>query len=254
MDGRKVIMKRIACVLMLTVFAAVLGSCGQKTKSGDPAPYAAGWKKFETVHFVLMDPLDSPRASQVSELADVCENVFNQLVTVLKLDVPQRIWIYRFVTNQDCENKTGHSAGYVEGYRILTRIGSPLGGAIALAACSSIDPGHQANAFLRNGLREAFDKQDLNVHREAATLHATDHWVPLSEFLSSEAITDHSAYDIESGSFVAYLIQRHGVDKFKELWRSQLDLKTALQKICGGTIDQIADDWIAHMTREANKT
>jgi len=247
-------MKRIACVLLVVGLAAAVGSCGQKTKSGDPAPYAAGWTTFETVHFVLMDPPDSPRAGQVTELADACEGVFTQLVSVLKLEVPQRIWIYRFVTNQDCENKTGHSAGYVEGYRILTRIGSPLGGAIALAACSSIDPGHQPNAFIRNGLREAFDQQDRNVHREAATLHASDHWIPLSEFLSSESITDHAAYDVESGSFVAYLIQRHGVDKFKELWRSRLDLKTALQKICGGTIDQIAADWVAHITREANRT
>ena len=254
MDARKVTMKRITIALALTVFAVGLGSCGQKTRSGDPAPYAAGWTKFETVHFVLMDPPDSPRASHVSELADACEDVFNQLVTVLKLQVPERIWIYRFVTNQDCENKTGHSAGYVEGYRILTRIGAPLGGAIALAACTSIDPGHQANAFLRNGLREAFDQQDRNVHREAATLLATDHWIPLNECITATTVTDHQAYDVESGSFIAYLIQRHGVEKFKELWRSRQDLATALQKTCGGTIEQISDDWIAHITREANKT
>jgi hypothetical protein len=210
----------------------------------------------KTEHFALMDPPDSPRADHMHSFGESCESMYGQLSSMLQINTPEPIWVYRFVTSEDCEKKTGHPPGYVDGNRIYTRIGAPIGGAIALAALESSTPGHRSFEFVRNGLRMAFDNQTSNVHRDASLLRADERWIGLEDLvaMSSATIPDPEVYNTESASFIAYLIQRHGMQRFKTLWSSTAGLKDALQKIYGGSLAQIEEDWIAHLEREANRT
>ena len=108
--------------------------------------------------------------------------------------------------------------------------------------------------MIRHGFREAFDLLTENPHTKTSQLRAEGRWQSLPELISTTQITDQEAYDAQTASFVAYLIQRHGVTKFKMLWRSVLDLGPSLEKIYGGSLQQLEDDWIVHMEREAKKT
>lgn len=242
-----------APVLLLLLALAVL-SCGKTRQEIDPSSFASGWVSEQTEHFTVFDPPQSPRRTHLREFGENCEQAYAELARGLKLDLKGRISIYRFITNQDCETATGHAAGRVEGYRIYTRIGAPVGGAIALAAFTSVDPEAQSFELIKDGLREAFDNESANIHGDAAKLKSEGRWQPLSMLLTPESIADHEAYRVESASFVAYLIQVHGIDKFKMLWRSALDLGPSLERIYGGTLQQIEDDWAGHVEREAKKT
>lgn len=231
-----------------------LVSCGRKPESGDPAAFASGWFMHKTEHFTLMDPPDSPRADHMHSMGEACEDIYRQLSALLDVKVQDRIWIYRFVTASDCQRQTGFPPGTVDGHRIYTRIGAPIGGVIAVAACEVIAPGHETFPVVRDGLRKAFDNQTGNVHREASRLRANDLWVSLSDLVDTATILDRDIYNTEAASFVAYLIQRHGVPRFKELWASSGELAAVLERIYGGSIAQMEEDWINHLEREANRT
>ena len=244
--------KWLATGTTILTIAALVTACGKKPTI-DPTAFATGWAATETEHTTLFEPPDSPRVSLQTRFAENSEEILTKLMELLKLTLPEKIRIYRFITNKDCEEATGHSAGYVDGYRIYTRIGAPMGGALALAAFTSVDP--EANSFelIRHGFREAFDHLYDNLHQETSRLRAEGRWLPLQELIASGQITDREAYDAQSASFVGYLIQRHGIDKFKMLWRSVLELGPSLEKIYGGSVQQIEEDWIVHLEREAKK-
>ncbi len=252
--SRQHIIQRYWRYLAIASAIPALIACGKRQKTIDPATFAVGWVSDSTAHFRLFDPPQSPRVAQLRVLAQACEEAYANLSKLLNLDVKEKISIYRFITNQDCEAAIGHPAVYVEGYRIYTRIGSPVGGAIAVAAFTSIDPEAPSFEMIKDGLREAFDGESDNIHGDAANLKNGGRWIPLSALVNPSTVTDRDAYRLESASFVAYLIQTQGVDRFKMLWKSVLDLPSSLEKIYGGTLKEIEDDWTAHLQREAKRT
>jgi hypothetical protein len=245
---------RLAPPIVLIVAAVLLLSCGGGGEKRHRVPFAAGWLSEATEHVTVYEPPDSPRIKWLASFAQDNEDLLIRLCDLMKLDVPEHVAIYRFVTNQDCESATGHSAGYVEDFNIYTRIGAPMGGAIAMAAFSTVGPEPPAFPLILDGFREAFDHPTDNLHRKAFELQAEGREIPLTELMAMTEITDREAYDTQCASFVAYLIQRHGIDKFKMLWRSALELEPSLEKIYGGTLEQIEADWAKHMEREAKKS
>lgn len=245
---------RYAICAVVIVVGVVLASCGKDASDVDPMSFAAGWRSMETDHAIFFEPPDSPTLSKQGLYAEYCDNILGQWMELLDLQVPQKIQVFRFVTNQECEEATGHTAGYVDGYRIYTRIGAPMGGALALSAFYSVDPEAKSFGMIRHGFREAFDLLTENPHTKTSQLRAEGRWLSLPELISSAQITDQEAYDAQTASFVAYLIQRHGVDKFKKLWRSVIELAPSLENIYGGSLQQLEEDWIVHMEREAKRT
>jgi hypothetical protein len=245
---------RLGRSLAIIAAAAIVISCGGGADTEYQAPFAAGWSSESTEHVVVYEPPDSPRLKWTASFAQDNEDILLRLCELMKLEIPERVTVYRFITNQDCESATGHSAGYVKDFNIYTRIGAPMGGAIAIAAFSTVDPEAPSFPLIRDGFREAFDHPTDNLHRKAFELHAEGRYLPLEELIVLDEITDQEAYETQSASFVAYLIQRHGIDKFKMLWRSVLELGPSLEKIYGGTLKQIEADWAMHMEREAKKS
>jgi len=240
-------------------FAILLGAllflgCGGGQGVPERAAFAAGWSVEETPHFRVYEPPDSPRVGYLKDFGASCESVYEQLVRLLSVETEQKIQVYRFITSQDCVQATGQPAGFVDRYTIYTRIGAPMGGAIALAACTSIDPDARPAMILRDGLRLAFDSQSNNIHQETSILRGEGRWIPLADLLTGAAGKDDEVYNAESASFVAYLIQRHGIDRFKMAWKSAIDAGPSFEKIFGGTLQEIEDDWIAHLEREAKRS
>jgi len=253
-------MNKLGYLNRLSIYAAILtvslwlAACGKNGSHVDPTAFAAGWRSIETDNALFFEPPDSPTVTKQAMFADYCQSILGQWITLLELQVPQKIEVYRFVTNQECEQATGHTAGYVDGYRIYTRIGSPMGGALALSAFYSVDPEAESFPMIRHGFREAFDLLTENPHQKTSQLRAEGRWQSLQDLIATQQITDQEAYDAQTASFVAYLIQRHGVDKFKKLWRSVIELEPSLENIYGGSLKELEDDWVVHLEREAKKT
>jgi hypothetical protein len=243
-------------ILPAILLPVLLAGCGGPQLEVDPRSFAGDWNTYDADHFVIHVPPDSPRSNRVLlAYAVACEEVFEQATIHLELEVPELINIYHFTTNQDCEEAIGHSAGFVEAYNVYTRIGGEMGGAIALAMCHSIDPEAASFPLIKDGLRTVFDERHLNIHREASeVLNQAGRWFSLPELIAGLGSEDQEAYRYAAGSFVAFLIQRHGPEKFKMLWRSVLELGPSLERIYGATLDQLEMEWQSHLVREAKRT
>jgi hypothetical protein len=241
----------IALAIAVSVFA-----CGGPTLEVNPKDFAESWMTIETEHFRFLAPEDSPRPTRVVlSFGGVCEKIYGQVIYHLEIEIKDPIFVYQFTTNQDCEETIGHPAGFVEASNVYTRIGAEMGGALAEAMCNAIDPDAESFPLIRDGLRAVFDERHSNVHLKAQELlQEAGRWYRLPELIAGSAKDDNEAYRFATASFVAYLIQVHGSDKFKMLWRSVLELGPSLEKIYGLTLDQLETEWMEHMGREARET
>ncbi|MEW5702438.1 MAG: hypothetical protein AB1792_09435 [Candidatus Zixiibacteriota bacterium] len=236
------------------LFPVFLTGCGGGEPRVDTKKFSANWDSAASEHFTILTPPNSPRKlPALQAFSEVCEDVLSQTRRVIELKDPGRLSIYLFTTNQDCEAATGHSASFVEGNNIFTRLGAPIGGVIAEAACNSIDPGARSFPLVRNGLRVLFDQRDRNIHTDAVRLRAAGRLPTMTDLLGGGAIQDGEAYDYASGSLVAFLLARYGPDQFKMLWKSVLDLKPSLERIYGGTMPQMEEEWTKFLDREAKR-
>lgn len=232
----------------------VASGCGRKEPTVDPKQFSTGWESALSEHFVILTPPNSPRKFEALQgFGNACDDILGQVVRTLELKAPERISIYLFTTNQDCEAATGRSAGFVEGHNIFTRLGAPVGGVIAEAACNSIDPDARSFGVVRNGLRVLFDQRERNVHLDAARLRAGGRLPKMADLIQAGSIQDREAYDYASASLVAFLLARYGPDQFKMLWKSVLDLGPSLERIYGGTIPQMEEEWTKFLDREAER-
>ncbi|HEX9751243.1 MAG TPA: hypothetical protein VGB22_08175 [candidate division Zixibacteria bacterium] len=232
---------------------AVLG-CGRK-QDVQPESFAGDWQLFEDRQFNIYVPPHSARGHRaMMSYGAACNEILDQVVTYFDLDIVQPFSIYLFNTDQECRDATGHPAGFVEGFNIYTRIGDQIGGAIAISACHAIDPQAPSFTLIKDGIHTLFDRMDINVHHEARQLLQESRLHGLAELVAADSLADREAHDIAAGSFTAFLLQRFGVDRFKMLWRSVLDLPQSLERIYGLPLPQLSDEWLIHLDREAKRT
>lgn len=237
---------------VLTV--GLLASCGGEKKV-DPSQFAKDWKKLEMVNFTIYTPPDTPRPRRgIETFGEACDGNYDYAARQLKIQVEDDIGIYLFTSAEDCKEATGRPASFVDGLNIYTRLGAPVGGLIAEAICNSVDPEAKSFKLIRDGVRNLFDERDRNVHYEALALRQSPDWPSLEDLLTKQSAGDPEVYKYASASYVAFLIQRYGTDQFFMLWKSVLELKPSLDKIYGGTRQEMQDEWYRVQDRLAKRT
>lgn len=252
MSARGTLWQWRPAVLLL---AAAAFSCGGGDKRPDPQTFAKDWRKYEVVNFTVYAPADSPRPRRgIEAFGKACDETYDYIAKQLKLKIDDDIGIYLFTTTEDCEAATGRPASFVDGLNIYTRLGAPIGGLVAEAMCNTIDREAASFPLIRDGIRNLFDERDRNIHYEALGLRQSRDWPTLEDLLYRQAASDPDVYKYASASFVAFLIQRYGTDQFKMLWRSALELRPSIEKIYGGTLPQMEEEWFRIQDKLAKRT
>lgn len=242
-------------VLAVTALAALAASCGGGSRKPDPQTFAQDWRKYEVVNFTVYAPADSPRPRRgIEAFGKACDDTYDYVARQLKLKIEDDIGVYLFTTTEDCEAATGRPASYVDGLNIYTRLGAPVGGLIAEAMCNAMDPQASSFPLIRDGIRNLFDERDRNIHYEALGLRQSRDWPTLEDLLYRQSADDPEVYKYASASFVAFLIQRYGTDQFQMLWRSAIDLRPSIEKIYGGTLPQMEEEWFRIQDKLAKRT
>lgn len=241
-------------VLMIVTLLAVNGCGGGDQKSG-ANEFAQEWRKVETLNFTVYTPWDTPRPLRgIEKFGEACDNAYGFIAGQLSIEVDGDISVYLFTTSADCEKSTGRPASYVDKLNIYTRLGAPVGGLIAEAMCNSIDPEAKSFTLIRDGVRNLFDERDINVHYRAAELRQSKAWPRLEDLLKQQPVSDPEVYKFASASLVAFLIQRYGIEQFRMLWRSVLDLSPSIERIYGGTLTDIEAEWLRVQEKLAKRT
>lgn len=233
----------------------VFVSCGRGDSKIDPQEFAKDWKATKAFNFTVYTPSDTPRPKRgVDAFAISCDQTYDYVAGQLKVQVEGDIGVYLFTSDEDCKAATGRPASFVEGLNIYTRLGAPMGGLIAEAICNSVDPEAKSFKLIRDGVRNLFDERDQNVHYEALVLRGQTNWPTLENLIERQTDENPAVYKFASASFTAFLIQRYGIDQFWMLWRSVLDLRQSIEKIYGGTLPQMEEEWLRIQDKMAKRT
>jgi hypothetical protein len=243
--------ENLTALVVLVAFT----SCGGGANKADPQQFAKDWRSTQAVNFTVYTPPNTPRPPRgIETYGKACDEIYDYVGRQLKLEVEDDIAIYLFTSEEDCKVATGRSAGFVEGLNIYTRLGAPVGGVIAEAICNSADREAKSFKLIRDGIRNLFDERDRNIHHEALAYRLSSHWPTLEDLINKQTAGDPEVYKFASGSYVAFLIQRYGTEQFHQLWRSNLELWPALEKIYGGTLPQMEEEWLRIQDKLAKRT
>lgn len=242
----------LAMTLLAAAAVGMVLSCSKKT---DIKEFTRDWDSTAAINFTVYTPPDTPRPPRgIDAFATACDETYDYISKQLQLEVEADMSVYLFTTTEQCLAATGRPASYVEGLAIYTRLGAPIGGVIAEAMCNSMDTEAKAFPLIRDGIRNIFDERDHNIYWEARKYRFTPEWPTLEALVSGQAVKDPAVYKYASATFVAFLIQRYGVDQYKMLWRSVLELQPSLEKIYGSTLPQMEAEWIRILDLMAKKT
>lgn len=245
---------RYKAALAALTAIVLLTSCGD-AKKADPSQFAKDWRKYEALNFTVYTPPDTPRPRRgIEAFAEAADETYDYVSRQMRLEVESDISIYLFTSTEQCEAATGKPASYVDGLKIYTRLGDQIGGVIAEAMCNSIDPEAPSFRLIRDGVRNLFNERDRNIHYEALAFRDSGKWPSIEELLLHQSASDPDVYKYASASFVAFLIQRYGPDQFQMLWRSVLELRPSIEKIYGGTLPQMEEEWFRIQDRLAKRT
>ena len=238
-------------VVLACVLAAVAG-CGSKRI--DTAKLEASWASYQSEHFTFHYPYDSPRAERITVFAAECEEILAHVMRVLQVAPDQRIGFFIFTTDAQADSVLHRSPGFFADGRLFLRIGQYPGGIIALAGCSCIDPKAPSFPVLKAGMYQLYAQPAINVHAQTFGFERQNRFVSLAELADTTLTRDAAVYSAEAASLCAYLLAKHGPERFKMLWRSVLGFTDSLERIYRLEIGRLEGDWRAYYRREAGRT
>jgi hypothetical protein len=100
--------------------------------------------------------------------------------------------------------------------------------------------------IFHHGLRTLLDFSGDNYHERTAELIDSNLFVPLSELaISPKFVSDSErVYSAEAASLVAYILAKHGSDKFKTVYEAQGPFDSIISADLGTSVDSLQAGWL----------
>jgi len=224
--------KRITGLLLLTIIAA---SC---TMILDPKPAnkLSSWEHAATTNLDIYYQPNSPAERDIDTIKRIQQDAFDRIVTTLDSDYKGPIQIYLY-THQDQSNGLTESSAnglahpYVESVEAIYSDELKAIGREGVAAhemvhvVATLTLANPQSRVLSEGLAVALDDFWNDPRRSITTLHGWSVYYYQSEAMPSltklsddwNSYTPNLSYPV-SGSFVRYLIDYYGIEKFKKMY------------------------------------
>jgi len=248
------------------------------------AGYTSGWErtarwdqyvlpkmeKRSTTHFDIYYPQDSTAAREIERIAPQRDRGFAEICQFLGRDSDVRIRLVFFADGQTKQRATGHQGGgwaygntIVEVYNEKERLDpyhetthilmGPFGGPPAL-----FNEGFAVYISEKLGARalEGLGGGRATIHQRAKELKDSVEWIELPELLGyteigSERTRPPVAY-AEAASFVKFLLDSYGKDKFLQAYRTlqnsndeavQQQNMRKLTEVYGRSLESLEEQW-----------
>ena len=212
------------------------------------------WQKKESLHFIFYFFPHSFASENIKKIIAERETAYQKISQFLGVDIPEKIRWYLFPS-------------YEEGKQLLGGL-SPSRAESATLTIFTVHGEHQqqtsghelthilsyyidnacTNSYkiLSEGLACYLDQSDKNYHSITKELLNANNLIPLGEIID---VNDFNAKDPkitypQSASFVKFLIENYGLDKFKELWVIRKNLKEEFQKIYQQEFNEVEKEWL----------
>jgi len=209
------------------------------------------WKQFDSPHFTFIyNPKGYP-ARQIHKIQREYERAYKNIVDYLSVDFKGKIRCFLFSSRNEAKKVLGATVelGFARpGRRQIY---------VLYGEKERQTPGHEMThvisffigkeineiPLLREGLSVYLDQSGADHHGNAALFLETDEFVPLKELFENFRGVDEEVAYAEAGSFVGFLLEKFGVEKFKKLWVRD-DFPENLKEIYGLSFQEAACEWM----------
>ncbi|MBI4641773.1 MAG: hypothetical protein HY731_13840 [Candidatus Tectomicrobia bacterium] len=249
-------------MLWFFTFLLFLSACSAAEQIPPPLPASAlrnppgltytyrDWLQYESKHFLFSCDPKSPVAGRIRAHADTYDKTFEEISQVLGVQLNEKIRVYIYASSEAFRREEGGDmySGRASG-RLMEIHESPFippGHEMAHILADHIGSVYPEYPFLREGLAVYFEGSERQ--RRLHTI-AKD-YLTRKELTSLEPLKDRfrdlkpaMTYPV-AGSFVKYLIDTYGLEKFKALWVSGLELEKAFSKVYGKSFRKVGQEWM----------
>lgn len=245
----------VPIVISLLAAAACSGSSSPLSPSRPPLPLASSSAHYE-YHFAPGDTVDAGWQERYHEWA----------TARLGVQLPRKVGYYKYQSRQEMGDHTGryNTNGFADVARFEIHVLEPTDNHEVVHLLMSVIG--NSSALFSEGVAVAFQTDPANgvfesrfnreeVHHAARRyLDSGELILPLDRIIETNgfrAITDSVLSYREAGSFVRFLIDRYGLDRFLAFYRSGLMpdsakavIKARFQNTIGVTFDEAEAAWL----------
>jgi hypothetical protein len=234
-----------------TTFQAIVSSLSVREFA--EAPAYEDWLTYTSEHVVFHTLPDTYAAQNIEEIAADHEWAFGGIVGALEVNYRDPIYVYLYPSAESLYRATARSAGFAigEGREVH---------ALWVSAGDHQSPGHEmthvithwtlgepSEALLGEGIAVCLDHSGRDYRATAADLLALGRLVPLSGALGANWFEqDPAVMYPQSGSFVCFLLEEYGVERFKALY-PRADVEAALVELYGKDLMLLEREWLQRL-------
>jgi hypothetical protein len=225
------------------------------------------FRKRESKHFLVYYFPDSLAAHDIDHIADERDRGFEKISDILRLESNQKIRLFLFPDEQSKKSETGHQgAGWafdnniVEVYNEKTKL-DPFHETAHILSGQLGSPAAMFNegfAVYVSELLGADALRELGSQGKTCDEAVVEHqgkgnFIPLRRLLSFDDIGPDASQPAisypEACSVVRFLVNRYGLEKFRQAFASvRADDVNALEKVYGTSIEDIERSWLSNVT------
>ena len=246
-----VVYSLLLCVILVEVFS---GKLGIRPSRNDIEMRLGGY--LETAHFEIF--YSQGLEDEIQRFSDDCEFQYSQISRYLQTDISRKVKAYLYSTPELKKKLIGAGNTYVEdpfGYGFHIHVqGFPhpvLKHELAHVFTADWSPWMVSlNVGIHEGIAVAADWNEgkLTVHQWAKAMHELNVAPPLSSVMGL-GFWRHagSRSYLLAGSFVRYLVDRYGIEKFINVFPLG-NLSSAYMK----DFNELEQEWISFLTSEVS--
>lgn len=214
-----------------------------KSTGGKPA--YGDWLSVETKHLLLRFPQDHPRLKAMKELGEQLDARYEDIVKRLGVEYADRITVYLYRDNEQGKILAGRDLDFAnpEGRAVHQRPNSTPSHEIV--HCIALKMGHSQTGLFGEGIAVWLDGQPFEHHHKVATELLAKGELPAMKALLG-AFRDQPQGYPAAGSFCGWLLDTHGILKFKRLY-TQTEPDASSTSVLGKSWDEIDADWRAFL-------
>jgi hypothetical protein len=222
------------------------------------------WLKAESSHYFIYYRPDSPASHDIGNIAKSLDSCFEDVIVQLGVDFSGKISYYLYNSTDDLEHWAGwHRWGFFVGdfqsaVQVYDSVRTRINAHETVHVIVYQTVGIFKLGFLNEGIAEAiahyyerWPSGNLTLHKNCKLLLYEEKLFPLDVLADNDRFKEiylspeSGNYYNQCGSFVRYLIDQYGLDKFKFLLprAGEDNYKEIFQELYGQSIDEFEKEW-----------
>ncbi len=213
-----------------------------------PLLHAEEWQSYESEHFIFYYQEGCLTQDEITALAQNQEGLFSRITDLLQIEYTGKITYYLYGKREDFEGIPGaYTAGSEIHYLCIFCVDfckNGLNDAHEMTHALANQIGSQFG-LIAEGLAiyvEDYVINGENLHGIVKILYTENRLTSLEDLLEDFWSDILFNYDI-AGSFAAFLIEKYGMEKFKELYCKPLGFFSFLE-VYGKSLEDLEKEWI----------